>query len=391
MNDWSEDNFLERLTPQLRQKLGGADSPCPDAEALCAVLDGEARQPERDAVVAHLSQCAACAYLGTRLVRFDNEGPTESEAAWNLTRTRLDNWLEGFLHSEAARPGSARSGGPSWRFFSWVAIRGFLTSMKIVWASSVVLALGLIVDGALVLKYRVAHMPQVQMAARPTVPPKPPGMSTGNRKTSPPGESLPKVGNNLSPNTETTTGPGAGAPSFPPASADHNLPTETAQATTPSPQNSTPRVVVGAEEPSTPRNAAAGASTSRPPTLWLDPASRLFIVVSAIHIEPDGSLQFHGILLLPVAQPERVLLDRGTEVIGVGKISQGQTSIAVTDLVVQGVRYTLKEGSGQMNAETPGAGGKVDFERSQNLDMWPTDTAAYEKVSGPTGQPGPQK
>ena len=44
--------------------------------------------------------------------------------------------------------------------------------MKIVWASSVVLALGLIVDGALVLKYRVAHMPQVQMAARPTLPEK---------------------------------------------------------------------------------------------------------------------------------------------------------------------------------------------------------------------------
>ncbi len=196
MNDWSEDNFLERLAPQLRQKLGGADSPCPDAEALCAVLDGEARQPERDAVVAHLSQCAACAYLGTRLVRFDNEGPTESEAAWNLTRTRLDNWLEGFLHSEAARARSFRSGGPSWRFFSWEAIRGFLTSMKIVWASSVVLALGLIVDGALVLKYRVAHMPQVQMAARPTLPAKPPGMSTENRKRSPRGESLPKVGNN---------------------------------------------------------------------------------------------------------------------------------------------------------------------------------------------------
>ena len=108
-------------------------------------------------------------------------------------------------------------------------------------------------------------------------------------------------------------------------------------------------------------------------------------MLSSIEIKPDGSFQFHAKLLLPVAQPA-VLLDRGTEVIGGGKISQGQTSVAVTEFVVQGVRYTLKEGSGAMNAETPGAGGGVHFDRSQVLDMWPTDTATYEKVSDPAGQ-----
>ena len=34
MIDWNEDNFLEKLTPQLRQKSGGAIGPCPDAETL---------------------------------------------------------------------------------------------------------------------------------------------------------------------------------------------------------------------------------------------------------------------------------------------------------------------------------------------------------------------
>jgi hypothetical protein len=106
---------------------------------------------------------------------------------------------------------------------------------------------------------------------------------------------------------------------------------------------------------------------------------------------PDGSFQFHGILLLPVAQSGPVPLDRGAEVIGVGTRNQGQTSLAVTDLVVQGVRYTLKDGSGVMNAQTPGAGGGVDFHRSQVLDMRPTATTLYEKVSDETGQPESQK
>jgi hypothetical protein len=86
-----------------------------------------------------------------------------------------------------------------------------------------------------------------------------------------------------------------------------------------------------------------------------------------------------------------VHLDRGTEVIGVGSISNGQTSITVTDLIADGTRYTLKDGSGAMNAETPGAEGGVDFHRSQTLDMRPTAPAAYEKALDHTGQPEPTK
>jgi hypothetical protein len=126
------------------------------------------------------------------------------------------------------------------------------------------------------------------------------------------------------------------------------------------------------------------------------------IVLSSISPKRDGSFQFHGILLLPVAQPGPVPLDRGAEVIGAGMMSQGQASLAVTDLLVQGVRYALKDGNGVMNAQTPGAGGGVHFDPSQFLHMWPTvtgqvldmrptATAVYEKVTDQTAQPGPQK
>jgi serine/threonine-protein kinase len=216
---------------------------------------------------------------------------------------------------------------------------------------------------------------------------KPPEKSTEMPKMTPQEEGVPKAGDDFpssveSPNRPEVVGPGApAAPALTAAPTDHNLPTETAQATVPSPPNPTPRSVA----------RPTAAAISHPPTLWLDPAGRLLVVLSSISPKPDGSFQFHGTLLLPVAQPGPVPLDRGAEVIGVGTRNQGQISLAVTGLVIQGVRYTLKDGRGVMKAHTPGAGGRVDFDRSQLLDMWPTATAVYEKASDQTGQPESQK
>lgn len=72
MSDWHEDNFLENLMPPLRRKLGAELDPCPDAETLSAVIE------ERGGLPGH-------------------------EAEWADTQKRLDNWIAGFLASEAAR------------------------------------------------------------------------------------------------------------------------------------------------------------------------------------------------------------------------------------------------------------------------------------------------
>jgi hypothetical protein len=384
MIDWNEDNFLEKLTPKLRKESGGAMGPCPDAETLCAVIEGVARGPGRDAVIEHVSQCAACAELRARLLDFENfesVSPPEPEAEWKQTRTRLDNWLEGFLRSEAAHSRSPKGGRPSRRVFGWENISNLFTPRKIVWAFGVAVALVLIVDGVLLLEYRRAQLHQVQVAVRATVPPQPP--------------------------------PNPALSSAPPG---HNLPTETAQAGVSSPPNLTPRVVArpaapassrpmasprtgatppAAENllapPSPPRNGALAPATSHPPALRLDPAGRLLIVLSSINAKPDESFQFHGILLLPVPQPGEVPLDRGAEVIGAGTMSQGQASLAVTELVVQGARFTLKDGTGAMKAQTPGAGGAVQFDRSQVVEMWPASPSVYEKAPDTTAQPEPQK
>jgi hypothetical protein len=139
--------------------------------------------------------------------------------------------------------------------------------------------------------------------------------------------------------------------------------------------------------PSPPQNVAPATTGGPPAKLWLDPAARLFIVVSSIDIKPDGSFKFHGKLLLPVPQPGPIPLDRGTEVIGAGLMSGGQTSVAVTEILAGGARYKLKGGSGAVRAETPGGEGGVHLDRNQLLDMWPTATAAYEKVSDQSAQP----
>ena len=201
MIDWNEDNFLEKLTPQLRKKSAGAIGPCPDAETLCAVIEGVAREPERDSVIEHLAQCAACAELRTRLLNFESVSPPEPEAVWNQTRTRLDNWLEGVPPFRGRTlPLSKRRQVDMESFWlgEYFELHHFREGFR---AVGVAVVLVLIVDGVLLLEYRRAQLPQVHVAVRATVPPKPPA--------------------------------NPGLPSSSPR--DRNLPTKTAQATAPSP------------------------------------------------------------------------------------------------------------------------------------------------------------
>ncbi len=394
MIDWNEDNFLEKLTPQLRQGCGGTIGPCPDAETLRAVIEGEARGPERDAVMEHLSRCAACAELRSRLLNFDNFESVslpEPETVWNQTRTRLDNWLESFLHSEAARALSAKGRKPSRKFSGWESISNLFIPRKIVWAAGVAAVLVLIADAALWVEYKRVQAPQGQVAARATVTLKPPAKPALS-STSPERNLPTKAGQAAIPSAPNQAPKPVAHPRTP--AFQPNAPPRTGPAVPPGESILAP--------PSPPINGASPPAIGHPPTIRLGLADRLLIVLSSISPKPDGSFQFHGTLLLAVAQPGTVPLNQGTEVIGVGTKSQGKTSLAVTEFVAQGARYTLKDGSGAMNAKTPGAVGEEDFDPSQLLNKWPTVTgrvldmrptapAVYEEVSGQTGQPDPEK
>lgn len=330
MNDWSEDNFLERLTPQLRNKADGAKGPCPDAETLLAVIEGAASELLRNTVNEHLSKCAACAELRSRLLSFESASPPEPEAVWNQTATRLNNWMEGFLRSEAAAR-SAKGGKPSPRVFSWENVKSLFTPRKSIWALGVALgvalALVLIVGAPLLLKYRRQLLSPVQVAVRAPIPlpssnpasvANPPVTSTEQPKATPPGESLPKAANNASTKAESPNTPKAGEPSaplapaapadsnppsqmaqiiphpppalgpaLPPAPSDRNLPVETAEARLPPPPNPPYRGHVMAAGYGAPLPQGVG----NPRTLQLYPDGRVATIRAigmTINYRPDG-------------------------------------------------------------------------------------------------------
>ena len=459
MTDWNEDNFLERLLAQARQQGGLERDPCPDAETLCAVLEGEAPALLREQVREHLKHCPNCAALESRLQNFEAGSSPEPEAVWKETRKRLDNWLEGFLRAEDAKLRAAKSAGPSPGGSRWEAFWRPLISRKVVWGMGVAALLVLIADVVLVTELRRHRPPQVQVAARAAVPQKQPANPQPPEKPvekshsqgrierpvgaplvgalssqehplvgaplvgarAKPEHALPQVAERLPSNPQPGHAQDAGAPGGQvatpsvPSPQDHNLPSPAAQTTEPPPPNpasevatapqpapgvrkargGVPTGTLAARSSRSPSSAAPAAPTAatagQMPTLRLQPGAHLLIALSSFKPLSDGSFQFRGILLLPVVHTGPVLLDRGAEVIGVGTMSQGQTSLAVTEFVVQGARYTLKDGTGAMKAQTPGAGGGVNFERSQVLEMWPVSPSIYEKGPDTTAQPEPQK
>lgn len=121
MSGWSEDNFLEDFMPLLQDKSGRG--PCPDAETLCAALDGRASRQVRSAVEAHIATCPQCSRLVERLRSFAAPSLSQPEAAaeWQDTEKRLDYWIESFLKSAA--PTRAATNLPPVHIPWWRAIR----------------------------------------------------------------------------------------------------------------------------------------------------------------------------------------------------------------------------------------------------------------------------
>jgi hypothetical protein len=102
MKGWKESDFLEKLLPSLREKIGAKYSACPDAATLNAVAGGDANAWLRGAVAGHLEHCSECSLLYGRLLQFDQGTLSDQEADWKNTEKRLDNWLEGVLRAQKA-------------------------------------------------------------------------------------------------------------------------------------------------------------------------------------------------------------------------------------------------------------------------------------------------
>jgi hypothetical protein len=169
MGGCKEDDFLEKLGPQLRGKIRAEGKACPDAETLSAVLDGTAPGPVREQVMEHLMHCAECAALQTRMQAFDDVTVPESAAEWSQQQIRLDNWLDGFLRSE--RASRAKREGKSLRgFLTWETFSKYLSSAKLQWTLATATALLLVIGSVLLMTLRHPQLPQNQAAVRGAMP-----------------------------------------------------------------------------------------------------------------------------------------------------------------------------------------------------------------------------
>jgi hypothetical protein len=201
---WSEDDFLERLMPQLRQERSGSDGACLDASTILAVIEGEADEWLRNAYAQHLAQCSACLELDSRLRNFDRPVLAD-ETEWRRTEKRLDNWLGAFVESRAAA-------ASRWLLEKRAARAGFWESIwrpGLAWKLS--LAMGLVtlvaVGGGVYTKWRLPFWPDQGKMATSAAPAEEPSPITLPAENPHPKSEAPK-------STERET-PGPTAPLIP--------------------------------------------------------------------------------------------------------------------------------------------------------------------------------
>jgi hypothetical protein len=189
MGSCNEEDFLERLGPQLRWKIRAQRRFCPDAETLSAVLEGTAPGPVCEQVIKHLRHCAQCAALETRLRAFDEVTMPESAVEWTQARARLDNWLDGFLRSERAAR-AQKEGRSLWGVLTWETVSKFLLPGKLKWALGATVVVLMLIPSALLLRLRHEQLLENQAALRQAIPQQQPASPpAGTPAEAPPRES----------------------------------------------------------------------------------------------------------------------------------------------------------------------------------------------------------
>lgn len=441
MTAWSEENFLERLTPRLRKGAESTAGPCPDSESLSAFAENQGSNALREAIATHLVSCSNCREIEERLRYFARAEEPEEGLEWKNAEKRLDNWMAAFLSAPVSRDQAGRAysvgsvGQPT-------KSTGWMSSWRLVWALGTLAIVAVVASTTFFLGFRLGRTQQRQVVAQvapPTAQPaitrttetKPKSATESTAVAPPPGrapaeeEGARRPALAYGPSREQPTvssgrasSPSTSAPLTEALAVPRVNPEGGGRTQTPSrevPTNASPEASVVASAP--PRSSAGvrtegtpvpveglasltrSASTRLPAAPALRPAAtelvnypasihlpsgtRVWIQIKAVNRRADGSFTFQGSLHLPVTRAKRVLLERGAEVNGVGSESHGQTSLSIRELVVHSARYVLKS--------APASEGAVPFEGGRVLETFISSDSIYEKTGDTTGQPQPQK
>jgi hypothetical protein len=447
MKHWAEDNYLERLMPQLRQANRMRLESCPDSDLLTAFTEEQLTPFVRSAITAHLAQCKECSEICARLVSFNRATVPAHDPEWVNAEKRLDNWKDSFVQSRAAANRPVPSDPARVVSFNDVAKPGFFSLWQ--WALGAVAALVIVAgvialnkDGFLPNSKQIADghlskMPSPETAIPPTdaVPaaqsnlPAANSSNTGQQAASQLNASAakPPVVTPPSPQPKVPTPPQGFKPAFPPDSKKGDKPKkdepkkdQDIKAENPDPDlkaqnqaiesqpfnppalNPNDRILTGQQGAAVSSAPASGgpagtatntapapsasanpsvAPANLPASLRLEPGSRLWIQVSAINHQADGSFTFHGSLLQP-AEASVDALKKGTEVAGSGSSKDGKVALQVSGFSIQGVPYTLPAmTAAAADASSPGSGKALQFNKGQVLEMWISAASTYERAA----------
>jgi hypothetical protein len=126
-------------------------------------------------------------------------------------------------------------------------------------------------------------------------------------------------------------------------------------------------------------NGPAIATEKHLPQLKLESGARLWIRVTSISRQPDGSFTFRGTLLQPVALPDAKQLDQGAELAGSGTLNNGHVTVLVREFSVGGTNYALLRDTGGSN-RPPGTGLAVELDPGKLLEVWLASSSVYRRI-----------
>jgi hypothetical protein len=430
MNAWNEDNFLEKMMPQLRQVNRVRMGSCPDAELLTAFTENKVAAFVREAITAHLEQCRECSEICAQLVNFSDAGSPAIDPEWANAGKRLGNWMDGFLASQAAekkRSTSVPTQDVPKVIFSW----------KSRWAVGVaVLALAVIAGVSAKRVWMTRSNVQIaKRQASPTDVMSVPDRAAQSDTTGPanaeqqmkptaasPAGSAPELGVGAKesgnspvassetpdrirktgePENQSRSSTRVPRPAEPVRDGNNEAtnrevhtyglpdlsPNDKIGAGT-KPTVSPPASVMHAAASPHPQDLARGPEDSSPATIpppidrfRLEAGTRLWIRLNSPSPHEDGNFTFEGSLFRRVAQAGSTPLEQGTQLTGSGTIRNSKITVLVSRFVIQGVPYVLQGARGLSKQKTPGTGAAVEFDNGQVIEMWFSSLSVYGKAA----------
>lgn len=401
MNEWREDNFLERLTHNSREHA--CPGFCREIEILCSTAGSESNGPISAKLRKHIEHCEMCSNLWHRLALFDQPESLGLDSEAIEVERRLDSWLKGFL---AAQPGTIQAppdvSAPKLLAYPLKGRRLW----KMEWALAAA-AIAVIAVGIVYFRRSITAQTPVQMTAQTNAE----GQSLAqahspaafekhsateqhpleggreNARGSRPSKvvSSPKIATPAPiPNSSPTIPPSPVAPA--PSQSLSDGATITARTAPPASNSASPAYRSSGFARNGVRINATSPRPTVPPTVQLPAGTRIWLTLDSVASDPDGHFQFRAVLLLPVTASGTLLLDKGAQVMGSGQTIQDRTSIQITELVTSGQRYKLSPASSGVS-KIPGSGKAVRFENGQVLEMWLDSVSTFEAVVDSSASP----